>query len=308
MKKIKILIISIFTVFIVCLVIHLKNPSFIYNSIEDLKSFVNHSNNVIGYKAKSLVVVDRTSDEIFISKKEEDTHLPASLAKLFVIDYANTFCDLDEEVLVKKEVLDFVKPNSSVAYLKNKRYKIKDLYAAMLVPSGNDAAYVIAEYLGGKLNNANISSHERIELFINGLNEYLVKSGYKDTVIYDPSGYDYDGKTSVLDLKKVSDNLLKNRWFREIVSKSEFICYLDDGTSQVWKNTNVFLDNDSDYFNKDVIGIKTGSLNNDYNLIVLYRKKGKEFLICSIGSETDSLRYEDVTYILKTIDESSYLK
>ncbi len=34
---------------------------------------------------------------------------------------------------------------------------------------------------------------------------------------------------------------------------------------------------------------------------------GKEFLICSLGSQSDSSRYDDVNYILKTIDESDYL-
>lgn len=55
------------------------------------------------------------------------------------------------------------------------------------------------------------------------------------------------------------------------------------------------------------IGIKTGSLSNDYNLVVLYQQHGKEFLICSLGSQSDSSRYDDVNYILKTIDESDYL-
>ena len=53
--------------------------------------------------------------------------------------------------------------------------------------------------------------------------------------------------------------------------------------------------------------IKTGSLSNDYNLVVLYQQHGKEFLICSLGSQSDSSRYDDVNYILKTIDESDYL-
>ena len=49
------------------------------------------------------------------------------------------------------------------------------------------------------------------------------------------------------------------------------------------------------------------SLSNDYNLVVLYQQHGKEFLICSLGSQSDSSRYDDVNYILKTIDESDYL-
>lgn len=54
-------------------------------------------------------------------------------------------------------------------------------------------------------------------------------------------------------------------------------------------------------------GIKTGSLSDDYNLLVLYRQHGKEFLIVSLGSRSDPSRCDDVTHILNTIDESDYL-
>lgn len=56
-----------------------------------------------------------------------------------------------------------------------------------------------------------------------------------------------------------------------------------------------------------VVPVQTGSLSDDYNLVVLYRQHGKEFLICSLGSSTTSSRYDDVSVILKTIDESNYL-
>ena len=77
---------------------------------------------------------------------------------------------------------------------------------------------------------------------------------------------------------------------------------------QTWKNTNTFLDPTSEYYNKNVIGVKTGSLSDDFNLVVLYKKHGKEFLICSLGSQSNYSRYDDVNYVLKTIDESDYLK
>ena len=43
-------------------------------------------------------------------------------------------------------------------------------------------------------------------------------------------------------------------------------------------------------------------------MIIIYKKHGKEFLICSLGSQSNTSRYDDVSYILKTIDESDYLK
>ncbi len=105
----------------------------------------------------------------------------------------------------------------------------------------------------------------------------------------------------------ITTELQEKQWFRDIVSKSNYTATLPDGSTQTWRNTNTFLDQTSEYYNENVKGIKTGSLSNDYNLVVLYQQHGKEFLICSLGSQSDSSRYDDVNYILKTIDESDYL-
>ena len=140
------------------------------------------------------------------------------------------------------------------------------------------------------------------------LNTYMQNQGYKDTVLYDPSGFDTGARTTVVDLKAVVKKLLENQWFREIVSQTSYTATLPDGVTQTWKNTNTFLDPSSEYYNENVIGVKTGSLSDDYNLVVLYKMHGKEFLICSLGSQSDSSRYDDVNYILKTINESGYLK
>ena len=174
-------------------------------------------------------------------------------------------------------------------------------------PSGNDAAYVVADYCGSILSPQAKNSQERINVFMEHLNNYLQNQGYENTILYDPSGYDVNALTTVSDLKSVSTHLLEKQWFRDIVSKSNYTATLPDGSTQTWRNTNTFLDQTSEYYNENVKGIKTGSLSNDYNLVVLYQQHGKEFLICSLGSQSDSSRYDDVNYILKTIDESDYL-
>ncbi len=260
------------------------------------------------YNAKSLVLVDLSNDENFISKRENEQQVPASLAKLFVIDYATTLTNLDDIVYANNEAIALTKQGSSVANIKEKKYYINNLFAAMLVPSGNDAAYVLADYCGSILDPEPKTCKENVKIFMENLNKYLKEQGYEDTILYDPSGFDTEARTTVLDIKKVVKKLLEHQWFRNIISQNLYTATLPDGSRQTWKNTNIFLDPKSEYYNKNVIGIKTGSLSDDYNLVVLYEMHGKEFLICSLGSESDSSRYDDVSYILKTIDESDYLK
>ena len=159
------------------------------------------------YNAKSLILVDLSNDEVFISKRENEQQLPASLAKLFVIKYAVTLADLDSIVSANYEAISLTKSGSSVANIKTKEYYLQNLFAAMLVPSGNDAAYVVADYCGGLLSPQAKNSQERINAFIEHLNDYLQEQGYDDTVLYDPSGFDTEARTTALDLKKVVEKL-----------------------------------------------------------------------------------------------------
>lgn len=76
------------------------------------------------YNVKSLIMVDIPNDENFISKKAEKQQLPASLAKLFVNEYATTLTDLDDIVSVNYEVTSLTKQDSSVANIREKNYYI----------------------------------------------------------------------------------------------------------------------------------------------------------------------------------------
>lgn len=307
-KKKIIIFILVLIIFFLIFIFWAKRPENLGGLFDRIEMIFNKNQFGDSYNAKSLILVDLSNDENFIYKNEKEQQVPASLAKLFVIEYVSTFTDLDDIVSVNNNALAMTKQGSSVANIQNKNYYLENLFAAMLVPSGNDAAYVVADYCGGILSQDTNSSKERVNIFIKKLNEYLDEQGYKDTVLYDPSGFDTEARTTVLDLKKVVKKLLKQQWFRDIVSQTSYTANLPDGSKQTWKNTNVFLDPKSEYYNENVKGVKTGSLSDDYNLIVLYEMNGKEFLICSLGSQSDSSRYDDVNYILKTIDESDYLK
>mgnify|MGYP002442195197 CR=1 FL=1 len=194
--------------------------------------------------SKDMIIVRNlklSSDgDIFISKKANEQRLPASLAKLFVIEYASTIANLDDIVSVSTEALAMTKAGSSVANIQEKDYFLHNLFAAMLVPSGNDAAYVVADYCGGILSSQADSSEERVRIFMEKLNGYLQENGYKNTVLYDPSGFDMSALTTVLDIKAVVDRLLEKDWFRDIISQHSYTATLPDTSTQTWKNTNTF--------------------------------------------------------------------
>ena len=255
------------------------------------------------FGGKALLVVEPDSGEVLLAQREEKRFMPASLAKLFVIDYATTFTELDDVVDVSEAALALTKEESSVAWLEARPYYLRDLFAAMLIPSGNDAAYAVVDYCGGLIDPEAQPGQARVDVFMEHLNGYLRQQGYEDTMLYDPSGFDEKAYTTAEDLCAVTAGLLEQEWVREMVGQLWYAAELPDGSTQSWKNTNLFLEPASEFYNADVTGIKTGSMPGNYHLLVLYEQNGKEFLICSLGSISDNARYEAVGDVLKTIDE-----
>lgn len=255
------------------------------------------------YTAHSMLAVDLSNDEIVFAKNPNDKVLPASLAKLFVIDFATNYLDLDDIVIPSYEAINSVKQGSSMAYIAIQEYSVENLYAAMMVPSGNDAAFVIAEETGRKINPNAESFDERLTAFFIEFNKYLQKNNYTRTSIYDPSGFDYEATSSVMDIKRVTENLLKNDWFRNIIYQDSYSATLPYGGIQTWKNTNLFLDYNGNFYRPGVMGVKTGTVGGTYNLDILYEGNGREYLIVSLGSTTEYYRYSDVEHLLQLIDD-----
>ena len=105
---------------------------------------------------------------------EGDSQLPtvASLAKLFAIDYALGKVDLEDIVEVNQEVLELVPAGSSLANLYAGEYTVKQIMEAMLVPSGNDAAYVLAYHIAKNELGEGYTATEYIDYFMTELSEY----------------------------------------------------------------------------------------------------------------------------------------
>ena len=78
---------------------------------ENLRETKNKINSILynlefgdrSYNAQSLAVVNLSDGDIFISNKANEPRLPASLATLFVIEYASTIANLDDIVSVSTE-------------------------------------------------------------------------------------------------------------------------------------------------------------------------------------------------------------
>ena len=79
------------------------------------------------YNAKSLIMTDLSNDEDFIYKCPEEQQLPASLAKLYVIEYASTFVELEDVIWANPEAVSYTHLVTGVADSLSPTYPVHKL-------------------------------------------------------------------------------------------------------------------------------------------------------------------------------------
>jgi D-alanyl-D-alanine carboxypeptidase (penicillin-binding protein 5/6) len=126
--------------------------SFIPEMVIDsqLEANLDISNPDIEVDATAAILFDADTGEVIYYKNAVQAMFPASTAKLLTALVALEWCDEEEEVTVGDEI-KMIASDSTRAYLKEGEIlTIRNLLAGMLLPSGNDAAYAMAAYVGRK--------------------------------------------------------------------------------------------------------------------------------------------------------------
>lgn len=226
----------------------------------------------------------------------------ASLSKLFAIDYALSKVKLDDVFEANDETLKLVPAGSSMANLTRGTYTAKQIMQAMLVPSGNDAAYVMAYNIGKMDLGAGHSAKEYINHFVKSLRTYLAREGYGKTDLYDPSGFSMQATTNLDDINRVTLKLLDYDFVKECMGESSFTITTKQGNF-TWKNTNEFLDKESLFYNSHIKGVKTGTMASSYNIIALYENNGRRYLITCLAAHSNKDRYQAVQAAINTVIE-----
>ena len=118
--------------------------------------------------------------------------------------------DLDEEVTVSEEAAAFAVPAySNVGLVPGDRLSAGELLMASMISSGDDAAYALAEHVGGG----------SVERFVGMMNERAERMGLEETSFENPVGFDArDHHTSARDLATMTREAMQIPEFREMVS------------------------------------------------------------------------------------------
>lgn len=248
------------------------------------------------------IVTGMESKEVLASNRNHETVVPASLSKLFTAEYALRVLAPYDVVEVDTGALHMTKPGASSAKLVPGEYAVEDLIAAMLIPSGNDAAYALAAAAGRALFGDDLSSQEAVTRFLDNMRAEMEADGYTDTIITDPSGDAENDRTSVRDLLRISDAVLARPVVDEMVRTGRREIRMPDGYETYWLNTNPLVRTDYNAYNPRVTGVKTGTLNGFHHLIFRYERKEDSYLILLLNEASPNDRELTALAMIEAIE------
>lgn len=169
--------------------------------------------------------------------------------------------------------------NASTADIrKGETQTLRNLLYAMLLPSGNEAAYIAADYLGGG----------SIENFVARMNSEAAAIGCTGTVFTDPCGLDTGNLTTARDAYLLLRALTAYDVFAEIVAAPLYDMgingrYTTPGT-YIIQNTDKLVVPSSPYYSGYTRGGKTGSLGEWQNFAGWHTQDGVSYISAVLNS------------------------
>ncbi len=243
---------------------------------------------------------DDGSTRYFVKSETDDVVYPASTTKLLTALTALSILDADTLITPGQEVYEVESGSTSAFIRPHHTLTLEMLIEGMLLPSGNDAAYAIAAACGYEIVGAGATYTEAVQAFVTAMNEYAYSLGCRHSVFTTPDGFaNNEHYSTVSDMLLICRAAAENEIIlRYSALPSDSVLYAS-GHTNTWVNTNEMLQEDSPYYEPAVIGLKTGSLEDNYSLVILYDDGETKLLIGVFGAETASDRYKDARTLIE---------
>ncbi len=162
-------------------------------------------------QSRHVVLYDVTADQIIYEKDASKKCYPASTTKLMTAVVSSKYLKKDDIITVGREVY-LIGYDSSVAGLRpGMRLTYEMMLDALLLPSGNDAAYSIAvETAKVYKQDHSLANEECIRIFAELMNNAAKEMGCKGTHFTAPDGFhDDDHYVTAEDMTKIAAYALK---------------------------------------------------------------------------------------------------
>ncbi len=230
-------------------------------------------------QAAALHLIELKSGRVLFTKNAAQPLPPASLTKIMTAVVALNGASLYDEVRIDARAVHY---RSSLKLRRGERFLLRDLLAAMLVTSANDACQAIAWHIGGTPAR-----------FVEKMNAHAKALGLTRTHFTNPCGFDAPGHVSTAeDLTTLTEAALQIPEFSMMVRTVEREIATVDGSRRIhlYSTNQLLLD-------PDVTGVKTGFTNKAGRcLIASMFKDGHQLLLVGLNVKD---RWEQAPRLLR---------
>ena len=252
--------------------------------------------------AKQAFVYDCQKEEFtFLKGERTETVYPASITKLFTAYVALQYLSPTQEITAG-DALELVGVGSSVAGIeKGDVLSVEMLVQAMLLPSGNDASYILAAEVGRILEKDHtLGAWYAVDAFLEEMNKQAKDLGLTGTHFTNPDGYHDDNHyTNFKDMAAIGKLVMENETIMRYAKVYKEQVTFSDGAIKDWENTNALVNPASEYYCPIATGLKTGQTPSAGScLLSSFEKDGQKYIIGVFGCPEIEDRFEDTLQLL----------
>lgn len=222
--------------------------------------------------AVSAIVMDSDTGKVLFSKNCGQIRAVASLTKVMTTIITLEAGDLDKQFRLDNNAVHV--EGTSMGLRENDIVTRRALCYGMMLPSGNDAANVVAVSVAGSI-------HEFTKL----MNQKAIEIGMNDTSFANPHGLDEKGHLSTArDMALLTAYAMQNADFREICRQESVRLEFGNPPYKRWlSNNNKML------FSYDgCVGVKTGFTDNARRtLISAAERHGRTLIVVTLNAPDD---------------------
>lgn len=257
--------------------------------------------NAEGVTADSFALFNATDGTVVAQNNAFAKMYPASTTKILTCLIALERGNLDDIVTIPEESAITVSGSSMADLKPGDQLSLYDLLCGLMVPSGNDAAVAIANYISGS-----------VSAFADVMNQRAEEIGATGSHFVNPHGLpDENHYTTVYDMYLIFNEALKNPDFVKIANQSSYTATVTgaDGSKReiTWENGNAFY---AGRFQLpegyQILAGKTGHTSAAGFCLVLGEEKndGKQYISIVFKAPTFENLYEGMRTLIGKADES----
>ena len=249
------------------------------------------ADNLPDIDATNAIVMSKDGSVYYARSADEQVKI-ASITKVMTAILTIENCKMDEKVTVSNAAATV--GNSTAGLLEGDELTVEQALRGLMIPSGNDAAIVLAEHVGKKIDP---KTKDAEATFVKAMNEHAQELGCTGTLFENPHGLDFDEwagnmHSTAHDVALMMQEAMKSDTFREIVASDDSWIEVTgaDGSdhSHSMDTHNELLGQDGN------IGGKTGTTDDaGYCFTGAYNRDGDETYTVVLNSSTTDQRFAD---------------